>query len=128
MFKFHESYVVGTMRPNIATPATFATYRPSNRDILPLEQVVRKKSSACCVLRSLRGSNIAGFRNSKRSTIPVPIPMTVTKISSGRLSPLKRYSGSVSAIPKTRLKKLVGLIKNDEMAALERELRRLMGI
>ena len=36
--------------------------------------------------------------------------------------------GSVSAIPKRRLKKLVGSIKNDEMAALERELRRLMGM
>jgi hypothetical protein len=28
MFKFHESYVVGTMRPNIAAPSAYATYPP----------------------------------------------------------------------------------------------------
>ncbi len=36
--------------------------------------------------------------------------------------------GSASAMAKTRLKKLIGRINNDEMAALERELRRLMGM
>ena len=36
--------------------------------------------------------------------------------------------GSVSAVPKTRLKKQIGRIDEIELAGLERELRRLMGM